>query len=34
LPKFDAQKMYDRDGNSISTAVISESPIYLVRSLL
>lgn len=34
LPKFDAQKTYDRDGNSLKKAVISESPIYLVRGLL
>jgi len=33
LPKFDAQKMYDRDGNRITTAMISEAPIYLVRML-
>lgn len=33
LPKFDAQKMYDRDGNKLQTAVISESPIYLVKAL-
>lgn len=33
LPKFDAQKIYDRDGNNIKTATVSESPIYLVRAL-
>ena len=33
LPKFDAQKIYDRNGNKIVNASISESPIYLVRPL-
>lgn len=33
LPNFDAQKVYDRDGNKIIDASISESPIYLVRPL-
>lgn len=33
LPNFDAQKIYDRDGNNVKTAVISEAPIYLVRAL-
>ncbi|GGY77629.1 hypothetical protein GCM10011613_22760 [Cellvibrio zantedeschiae] len=32
LPKFDAQKIYDRDGNPLKAAVISEAPIYLVRT--
>lgn len=34
LAGFDAQKVYDRDGNSIKSTVISEAPIYLVRALL
>ena len=34
LAEFDAQKVYDRDGNSIKSTVISEAPIYLVRALL
>lgn len=33
LPNFDAQIIYDRDGNKIKVAVISESPIYLVKAL-
>lgn len=33
LPKFDAQKTYDRFGNLLKEAVISEAPIYLVKAL-
>jgi tRNA A-37 threonylcarbamoyl transferase component Bud32 len=34
LADFDSQKVYDRDGNNIKEKVISEAPIYLVRTLL
>ncbi len=34
LADFDAQKVYDRDGNTIKENIISEAPIYLVRALL
>jgi hypothetical protein len=34
LADFDAQKIYDRDGNNSKEKVISEAPIYLVRRLL
>lgn len=33
LPDFDIQKAYDRDGNLLKTIVISESPVYLVKTL-
>lgn len=33
LPPFNAQQIYDRDGNKLQSAVISEAPIYLVKPL-
>lgn len=33
LAQFDAQKIYDRDGNKLKEVVISEAPIYLVKAL-
>ncbi len=33
LPQFDAQKIYDREGNNVKAPVVSESPIYLVKTL-
>jgi len=33
LADFDAQKIYDRSGDKITSAVISEAPIYVVRPL-
>lgn len=33
LPRFDAQKTYDRLGNLLKEPVISESPIYLIKAL-
>jgi tRNA A-37 threonylcarbamoyl transferase component Bud32 len=34
LAEFDAPKIYDRDGKNIKEKVISEAPIYVVRTLL
>jgi tRNA A-37 threonylcarbamoyl transferase component Bud32 len=33
LAQFNAQKIYDRDGNPLKEAAISEAPIYLVKAL-